>query len=94
MSVTVKVTKVQAANLADLAYASESMAEAMDLGVTLTGLTLTVPEAAFDALGLAIGIRADIASEGEYGHAEARSWLNLSAKLAAAGVAKAAPLPD
>jgi hypothetical protein len=94
----IPITRLQAAWLADLwASGSETYAEAVAYGVRIDkspsgAECLVVPEQAFDTLGTAVGIRADIASEGEYSIGERSSVLGLARKLAAAGITKAAPL--
>jgi len=86
-TVTVKVTHTQAYLLDDMDVAgSESYHEAVAAGLVLDTRkgTLTIPPAAAQPFGLAIGIRADIADEGNYSIGERRSWLSLAAKVAAA----------
>lgn len=95
--IRVPVTALQASWLADLYQSgSETYAEAVSLGVRLEawrgGEVLVVPRAAFSVLGTAVGIRADLADEGEYSPGVRSSVLGLAAKLAKAGVTKAAPL--
>jgi hypothetical protein len=93
--IRVPVTRLQAGWLADLAASgSETYAQAEAAGARVDGRWLIIPPAAVDALGLAVGIRADIADEGEYSIGERTSVLSLARKLAAAGVTKAAPLPN
>lgn len=94
MTVTIPLTQRQVEFLDDLAYASENYATALDLGVHVEGRKLFVPEIAFASLGTAVGMRADIASEGlDVDLGERSTILGLSRKLANAGVRKAAPLP-
>jgi hypothetical protein len=94
MDIRVGLTRFQAEWLADLeASGSESYAEAAAAGARVEGSELVIPPAAADWIGLAVGMRADLADEGEYGIGERMSVLGLARKLAAAGVTKAAPLP-
>ena len=88
----IKITANQAAFLNDLAGGSETFEEAQRLGVKIEAGYLIIPEQAFDALGTSVGIRADIADEGEYSIGERSTILGLARKLAKAGVTKAAPL--
>ena len=92
--IRIPLTALQAAWLADLgASGSESYARASDAGARVeAGPVLVIPPAAAEPLGLAVGIRADIASEGEYSIGERSSILGLARKLAAAGISNAAPL--
>jgi len=98
--IRIPLTTRQAGWLADLAASgSESYAAALDAGARIEDnahgtWVLVIPPAAAEALGLAVGIRADIASEGEYSIAERSSVLGLSRKLAAAGITGAAPLTE
>ena len=96
-AIRVPVTRAQAAFLDDLLVSgSETYAEAVEAGTRLEprgdGEVLVVPPAAFGALGTAVGIRADIADEGEYGAGRRSTILGLARKLARAGVNGAAPL--
>lgn len=95
-TIRIPLTKLQAEWLADLAQSgSESWAEAFDAGgARIEGLVLVIPPAAAPAAGLAVGIRADIASEGEYDTGLRSTVLGLSRKLANAGVTGAAPLTE
>jgi hypothetical protein len=93
----IPVTAFQADWLADLAYASETVATAMEQGARLEEPSpgrhvLVVPAAARYSLGLGVGIRADIADEGEYSIGERSSILGLARKLAVHGISNAAPL--
>lgn len=96
--VRIPITRLQASWLADLhASGSETYDEAVQLGVRIDrspsgAECLVVPEQAFDKLGTAVGIRADMADEGEYSIGERSSVLGLARKLAANGITKAAPL--
>jgi hypothetical protein len=92
---TVKLTKLQAEFLDDLACCSESYTEALDLGVRVEGLKLIIPTPAAGPLATAIGIRADLADEGENGQniGERRSILGLAKKVSRVpGASKANPL--
>jgi hypothetical protein len=92
-TVEVPVTRTQIDWLHDLADSgSESYFAALDAGLMVVGSKLVIPPAAREHLGLAVGIRADIADEGEYSIGERRSILALARKLAAVGISKAAPL--
>jgi hypothetical protein len=91
--IRIPVTPHQAEWLADLiASGSESMAAAADAGARIEGGVLVIPPAAAYALGLAVGIRADPADEGEYTLGERSTVLGLARKLANAGITNAAPL--
>jgi hypothetical protein len=92
--IRVGLTVYQAYFLEDLAASgSETYAKAVAAGVRIeNGRWLIVPRAAFGPLGTAVGIRADIADEGEYDAGRRSSILNLAQKLARAGVTGAAPL--
>src|ERR1700749_2503949 len=93
--IRVRITPRQAAWLCDLAASgSETYARALDEGarVEASGY-LVIPPAAAYQLGLAVGIRADIADEGEYSISMRNTVLGLSRKLAAAGITSAAPFP-
>jgi hypothetical protein len=97
----IPLTPKQADWLADLAASgSESYAEALDAGARIVadphgGDVLIVPPAAARPLGLAVGIRADLADEGEYSIGVRSSVLGLARKLTANGICNAAPLiPD
>jgi hypothetical protein len=93
--IRVKVTPYQASWLADLiASGSESMAAATEAGARIEDGALVIPPAAAYMTGLAVGMRADIASEGEYPIGERRSVLSLARKLAEAGITNAAPLTE
>jgi hypothetical protein len=92
-AIRVPLTGLQAAFLDDLDVSgSESYAEAVAAGLRVEGSTLVVPPGAFEPLGTAVGIRADIADEGEYETGRRNSILGLARKLARAGVTGAAPL--
>jgi hypothetical protein len=72
---------------------SDSYHEALDAGARVEGLKLIIPVAAVEPLGTAIGIRADIADEGNYDIGERSSWLGLAKKVAkATGNRRALPL--
>jgi hypothetical protein len=94
----IPLTSRQAGWLADLAAnGSETYTAALDAGarieVTPGGAeVLVVPPGAAESLGLAVGIRADIASEGEYDIGLRSSVLGLARKLTANGISNAAPL--
>jgi len=94
----IPVTARQADWLADLAQSgSETMHAAMEAGAHLEdhhhlGHVLVVPAAAKRHLGVAVGMRADIADEGHYSIGERASVLGLARKLAANGISNAAPL--
>jgi hypothetical protein len=94
----IPITPRQADWLADLAASgSESYCAALAAGAYIGALphggdVLVVPPAAAYQLGLAIGIRADLADEGELSIGERSSILGLSRKLAANGITNAAPL--
>ena len=92
--IKIPLTPLQAYFLDDLECAgSESYHRALDAGARVEdGRWLVVPPAAFADLGLAVGIRADIASENEYTIGERSSILGLARKLARAGITSAAPL--
>lgn len=95
---TVKLTDYQSYLLDDMRVAgSDSYLAALDAGVRLDDYTLTLhiplTQAATHNLGVAIGIRADIADEGNYSIGERRSWLSLARKVAqATGDRTALPL--
>jgi len=92
-TVTIPVTTRQAEFLEDMVQSgSESAMAAWDAGARVDRLTLVVPPAAARHLGLAVGMRADIADEGEYSLGERSSILGLAGKLAKAGISSAAPL--
>jgi hypothetical protein len=93
-AIRIPLTARQAYFLEDMGQAgSGSYIEAEAAGMRIEdGGWLVVPPAAFQALGTAVGIRADIASEGEYSIGERSSILGLARKLAEAGVTGAAPL--
>lgn len=93
--IRIRLTGLQAYFLDDLAVSgSESWAAALAAGARIEdGSTLIIPSAAIEAAGVAVGIRADIASEGEYDFGTRSSILGLARKMARAGVTKAAPLP-
>jgi hypothetical protein len=94
----IPLTARQADWLADLAASgSETYTAAIEAGARIEAApggaeVLVVPPAAAEQLGLAVGIRADIASEGEYDIGLRSSVLGLSRKLAAHGISNAAPL--
>ena len=94
----IPLTARQADWLNDLAASgSETYTAALEDGarieVTPTGLeVLAIPPTAAYHLGLAVGIRADIASEGEYDLGPRSSVPGLARKLARAGITSAAPL--
>jgi len=96
----IPLTSRQANWLADLAASgSETYAAALDAGARIETAAggaevLVIPPAAAIMLGLAVGIRADIASEGDYTIGERSSVLGLSRKLAARGISNAAPLTE
>jgi hypothetical protein len=96
--IRIPLTPKQADWLADLASSgSESYGEALDAGARIVadpagGDVLVIPPAAAYPLGLAVGIRADIADENEYPIGVRSSVLGLSRKLAANGITNAAPL--
>lgn len=93
--IRVPLTGLQAEWLADLAQSgSENWAEAEENGARIENRVLVIPPAAVAAAGLAVGIRADIASEGEYDIGLRSTVLGLSRKLASAGVTGAAPLTE
>jgi hypothetical protein len=97
-SIRIPLTPRQAYFLDDMrAAGSETYHEALDAGARVEGSAggtwvLIVPRAAFGALGTAVGMRADIADEGEYDIGQRSSILGLARKLANAGVTGAAPL--
>jgi hypothetical protein len=93
--IRIPVTPRQAEWLADLiASGSESMAAAAEAGARVEDGVLVIPPAAAYPIGLAVGMRADIASEGEYTLGERSSVLGLARKLANAGITSAAPLTE
>jgi hypothetical protein len=93
MTIRVPLTELQAAFLDDLDVSgSETYAAAVTAGLRIEGRTLIVPPGAVEPLGTAVGIRADIADEGEYDIGRRSSILGLARKLAKAGVTGAAPL--
>jgi hypothetical protein len=96
--IRVQLTIPQAYFLEDLDVSgSETYAEAIAAGLRIEAVpdgpvVLVVPPAAIRALGTAVGIRADIADEGEYDFGRRSAILGLARKLARAGVTGAAPL--
>lgn len=86
--VEVPLTKFQAGWLEDVAMSgSESYAAAEAAGVRIVGHNkprLIIPPAAAHHIGVAIGVRSDIADEGHGSIGERRSILALAAKVAAA----------
>jgi len=90
--ITVPLTEAQAEWLQGItADGSETMAEALEAGARIDGLLLVIPPAATEPLGLAVGIRADIAGEGNYPIGERSTVLGLARKLVKAGVTGTAP---
>lgn len=90
--ITVPLTEAQAEWLQGItADGSETMAEALEAGARIDGLLLVIPEAATEPLGTAVGIRADIAGEGNYPIGERSTVLGLARKLVKAGVTGTAP---
>jgi hypothetical protein len=96
----IPLTRLQAEWLEDIAQSgSEAMAKATGYGATVDYASpgrpvLVIPEAAGYWLGLAVGLRADIADEGEYRIGERSTVLGLARKLANAGLRNAAPLTE
>jgi hypothetical protein len=91
--IRVPLTGLQAAFLDDLDVSgSDTYAKAVAAGLRIEGDVLIVPPGAVRPLGTAVGIRADIADEGEYDFGRRSSILGLARKLAKAGVTGAAPL--